>query len=283
MSQETLVLPKRQYASSHWLIATVAGVILAAFATAELVITYGYPIPGMAAHALILASLIGAASLLSEVNSDPGAVALSRLLYALTLVPLIRILSLSMPLIYFDPPYWYLMAGLPLSVAVLVVMVALGLSPRDVGIAFGRRLFLQPPVVALGFGLGISEYYILRPEPLIEGLTLHQFIVPALILLVATGFLEELVFRGVLQRIALPVLGPFLSVVYISAVFAILHIGYRSALDMAFVFAIALIYGWAVSKTGSIMGVSLSHGLINIMMFLVVPFITPLSTRGLPG
>ncbi len=44
----------------------------------------------------------------------------------------------------------------------------------------------------------------------------------------------------------------------------------------------ALLYGWVVRKTGSIMGVSVSHGVTNITLFLVVPFI-PLFTATSPS
>ena len=277
MSERTITLTQRLSSRSEPRVTTAVVVVtLAVIAAAELLTTYVSPLTGIALHALLLSALMIAGGTWEErpASQTPG---VNRFLYALTLVPLIRIFSLSMPLISFDQPYWYIMASLPLSAAILVVMAALGLSPRAVGISLGRRLYLQPPIIALGFGLGIAEYYILRPEPLIGELTLREFVVPALILLAATGFLEELLFRGVLQRTAASTLGPAFGVIYVSAVFALLHIGYRSALDMAFVFGIALIYGWAVSKTGSIIGVSLSHGLTNIVLFLVVPFLAPLS------
>jgi len=250
---------------------------LAAFATAELLTTYGSPIAGIALHAVILTVLIAATSLTREPGPPATSAPMSRLLYSLTLVPLIRILSLSMPLARFDPVFWYLMAGLPVFMAALVIMGPLGLRPGAIGLRLNWSP-LQPLVIALGFGLGIIEYQILRPEPLIGELTLARFILPALILLVATGFLEEFLFRGILQTTASEALGGA-AVIYVSVVFAILHIGYRSATDVLFVLGIALIYGWVVRRTGSIMGVSMSHSITNIMLFLVVPFVPALSLR----
>jgi len=247
---------------------------LTAFAAAELLVTYGNPIAGIVLHAVILTSLIAAAGLGTDV-AQPSAN--NRLLYSLTLVPLIRILSLSMPLARFDPAVWYVMAGLPVFLAALVIMGPLRLRPAAIGLRPSWSP-LQPSVAVLGFALGFFEYQILRPKPLIEDLTLSSFVLPALILLIATGFLEEFLFRGILQTTASPVLGRF-AVPYVSVVFAILHIGYRSAADVAFVLAIALIYGWVVRRTGSIMGVSMSHGITNIMLFLVVPFIPALTAR----
>ena len=46
---------------------------------------------------------------------------------------------------------------------------------------------------------------------------------------------------------------------------------------------VALLFGFFVARTGSILGVTLSHGLTNIMLFLVIPFVVvdiDGSTRG---
>ncbi len=59
---------------------------------------------------------------------------------------------------------------------------------------------------------------------------------------------------------------------YVSGLFAILHMGFLSWLDVIFVFSVALFLSWVVKKTGSLLGVTLSHGITNIMLFLVVPF-----------
>ncbi|MGC8787064.1 MAG: CPBP family intramembrane glutamic endopeptidase, partial [Anaerolineae bacterium] len=118
---------------------------------------------------------------------------------------------------------------------------------------------------------GYMEYQILHPKPLARAFTWEQLWLPALILMFSTGFSEELIFRGVMQRAA-EALDRF-SILYVSAVFAVLHVGYKSLLDVLFVFGVALFFGYVVKKTGNILGVSLAHGLTNIVLFLVAPFL----------
>jgi membrane protease YdiL (CAAX protease family) len=250
--------------------AVAAALTLAAFTVAEGVTVFTDPVGGIALHALTLTALFVASGFGSPGTSGDS---LGRLLYSLALVPLIRIISLTMPLGRFDEEYWFLAAGLPVFVAGAVVLSNLGLGVREVGLRWPRAgLLSQLPIVLFGFALGFGEYHILRPEPLIEELTVERLVVPALILLLFTGVLEEFVFRGILQRTAARALGPRAAIVYVSLIFAVLHIGYRSATDFAFVFLIALLYGWVVRKTGSIMGVSVSHGITNITLFLLMPF-----------
>jgi len=194
----------------------------------------------------------------------------AKLLLALCLAPLIRILSLGMPLRDVDLVYWFLIVGAPMIVAALLVARTLGLTRYDLGLTV-RAIPVQLLVGALGVGLGIAEYFILKPEALIDELTWQQAWWPALILLVATGFGEELVFRGVMQSASRDALGKA-AIVYVAIVFAALHVGYKSAPDVAFVFLVALFFGWIVARTGSLLGVSLSHGISNAVLYVIVPF-----------
>ena len=192
------------------------------------------------------------------------------LLLMLTLVPLIRIISLSLPLATFPQMYWYLLTSIPIFVAAFMVLRQLHWSWRDMGIN-GRYLLWQIPLALSGFLIGYLEYLILKPEPLIKTVTWAHWLAAALILLISTGFLEELIFRQMMQKTAVKRLGNLSGIVYVAAIFAVLHIGYSSFTDVLFVFAVGLFFGWAVYKTGSIVGVTLAHGLANIALFLVFP------------
>ncbi|MFQ5880016.1 MAG: lysostaphin resistance A-like protein [Dehalococcoidia bacterium] len=232
-------------------------------AAAEVMTNYLHPQGGILLHTSLTFLLILHAS-------STHSTTLRNLLLALAPVPMIRVVSLALPLGHFSQIYWYLLAGLPLIVVALVVMRTVDYSARSVGLTL-RHLPLQAPIAVTGVGFGITEYFILKPEPLVGALTWQQVVVPALILLVATGFAEELLFRGVLQKAALEALG-FGGVVYVTLLFAALHMGYNSALDVVFVFGVGLFLALAIMRTGSLLGATLSHGLTNIVLFLVVPF-----------
>jgi membrane protease YdiL (CAAX protease family) len=131
---------------------------------------------------------------------------------------------------------------------------------------------LQIAVALTGVALGYLEYKILKPQPLVETFSLQAIWLPALILLVFTGFLEELIFRGLMQRASLPTIGR-LGLVYVSLLFGVLHIGYRSLADLVFVFLVGLFFSLIVERTRSIFGVTLAHGLTNITLFLIFPFL----------
>jgi membrane protease YdiL (CAAX protease family) len=181
------------------------------------------------------------------------------------------LMSLSIPLLNFPVIYWYAIIGIPLFLAAFFALHVTGFNADRIGLN-GRSWPWQLMVGLTGLGFGYVEYMILRPEPLVNALTLQQIWFPALVLLIFTGFLEEIIFRGLIQRGALGTLGRY-GLVYVAILFAILHLGYRSLLDVVFVFLVALFFGFVVNRTGSILGVTLSHGLTNISLYLLIPFL----------
>jgi uncharacterized protein len=217
---------------------------------------------GLVFHSLIFVVLLLHSSL---VDSRPE----RAVLLALTPAPLIRLLSLSIPLVDFPTIYWYMLIGAPLLIATFVAARVAGFSLADIGIV--RRPWLPQIVFSLlGLELGFVEYVILQPAPLATGF--GQILLAAAILLIFTGFLEEVIFRGFMQRAVVDQLG-HRGVVYISLLFAVLHMGYRSIPDLVFVFAVALLFSATVRRTGSIIGVSLAHGLTNISLYLIFPIL----------
>ncbi|HUM67385.1 MAG TPA: CPBP family intramembrane metalloprotease [Chloroflexota bacterium] len=217
-------------------------------------------------HTLILTSLIFYSS---RVRRRSGFL----LLLALIPLPLIRIVSLSLPLANFPLVYWFLLTSLPLFVTALMVARLLGWGWRDLGLSLSLKgAPVQLLIAATGLFFGYVEYQILRPAPLIERLSWQTIWLPAVILLISTGFLEELLFRRVLQRPAIKVLGVWPGITYGALLFAVFHIGYRSPADVLFVFLVGIFFGWVVWKTHSLVGVTLAHGLTNIALFLVIPF-----------
>lgn len=193
-----------------------------------------------------------------------------RVWLSLTIVPTLRIISFSLPLGSFHLMYWFLITSVPVFIGAFLIMRQLGFSWRDVGIN-GRNWFWQIPLFLSGLLIGYVEYLILKPQPLLDGLSWVHLLAAGLILLISTGFLEELVFRRILQQVAIDQWGHTFGIVYVAAIFGVLHVGYNSFTDVVFVFGIGIFFGWAADKTGSIIGVTLAHGVANIVLFLVLP------------
>jgi CAAX protease family protein len=187
------------------------------------------------------------------------------------ILPIIRIIGLSIPLMQVQPLYWFPIIAVPLFASVYTIMKIQGLSRRHVGLIWGNKK-IQFLIAITGVLLGTVEYMILQPTVLIAVLNPVTLISASIILIISTGFAEELLFRGILQKNAENVFGTIIGLLYAAMLFTALHIGWNSFNDLLFVFSVALFYGFAFLKTRSIVGISLSHGISNVFLFLIVPF-----------
>ncbi len=237
---------------------------LLAIVIAEVVTVAFQPLWGIVCHSIILAAVIVHPAVATRYPHR-------QLILSLALVPLVRIMSVSMPLANIPQIWWYPIIYAPLLAAAVVVMRVLNYSAGHVGFTV-KRPRLQVVVALSGLIFGVVEYFILKPEAMVTELSWQEIWLPAVILVLCTGFVEEFIFRGVLQHSAVVSFKGW-GIVYVSLLFAILHMGFLSLIDVVFVFAVAMFFGWVVEKTGSLLGVTLSHGITNIVLFVVAPLL----------
>jgi uncharacterized protein len=233
------------------------------FAIAEFIIYHVNYLGGLLIYfALLLALIVHSARTQNEDQHS--------LWLAMGLVPLIRIISLVMPIVEISQIYWYVFISIATLAGLISVMRALKYGPEDIGLNWTDPA-LQMLITPVGFFLGAIGYFILKPEAMILGLNLQTSLFPALVLLITTGFVEEMAFRGVIQRAA-GILGNW-DWIFVSMIYTVLQIGRGSILFCLFVFGVSLFFGFIAKKSESIVGVSLAHGLFNIGLFLVYAFV----------
>ena len=138
-------------------------IYLLAIAIAEVVTVAIQPLWGIGCHAVILIALIVHPAVATRYPHRP-------LLLSLALVPLVRIISLCMPLADIPQMWWYLIIYTPLLAAAIVVMRILDYRPEQVGLTL--KWFPVQLVVGLtGVVFGVAEYFILAPEAMVAELT----------------------------------------------------------------------------------------------------------------
>jgi uncharacterized protein len=236
---------------------------------------------GIAGYAIILAFLVTQAGVAafhaglmsgSTDRSEEGRQA--NFLISVALVPLIRIVSLAMPLSDFPEWAWYSLIALPLLAATWAGARACGYSRSDLGIrqSFAPTALLVTGITGVaGIALGYLEYQILVPAPIINELALLPAIAASVSLIVGTGFTEELIFRGMLQVSGADVFGEIPAIIFAATSFAILHIGHKSAINVAYVFVVAIGFGLYVRRTRSIVGVTIAHSVTNLCLYIFFP------------
>ena len=163
----------------------------------------------------------------------------------------------------------------PMLAAAFATIHVQKLKRSDYGFVLGsmRLLPIQVGVMLVGIPLGFLEYAILTPEPWIADVTLGTVIVGVLVIMFGTGVSEELVFRGILLHNSSAVMGGRAAILYTTVIFTAMHIGFLSVADLVFVFFVGLFFAYVAYRTGTLLGVIGCHTVLNIMLFMVAPFV----------
>lgn len=270
--------PARQVVSPRlswraWVIVIAYSIAIVA---AEAVVTFVSAGLGVLVHALVLLLLLNhvvmvlrrraARAETPTPDREHGGV-----LLGLALVPLLRLLSLTVPVRGAPLLAWYAFAGVPLLVGIALTARFLGLSWSELGLR-PRRWPVQLLIGVSGVPLGLLAFVLLRPQPLVATLAWRPLAIAALTLFIFAGLTEELLFRGLLRPLAWRVFGNF-ELVWTSLLFAGVYIASRSPVLVALMVALGLLWGWCVRRTGSLWGAVIAHGLFIVGLLLVWPLL----------
>lgn len=240
--------------------------ILLTIIVAEVLTVYGHPLWGVMMHLSILVGFAtGAIVAPTSATRD--------VLMVMLLAPLTRVVSLSVPIGEYNRLWWYVVTGVPMLCAAIVVMRSLGLRPANASLTLPRGWWwpLSFLVGASGVVLGGIEYWILRPDPLVASGSTSQLIIAVFILVICTGIVEELIFRGIMQSVITSIIGGSIAIAFTSAVFGVLHLGHLSLPDVAVVTLIGAYFGVVTARSSSLLGATLGHAVTNISLYLVIP------------
>jgi membrane protease YdiL (CAAX protease family) len=197
------------------------------------------------------------------------------LLLAMAIPPLVRIVELGTPFSNVPTSIWYIATGLPLIAATIIISRELALTREDLSLRLptGRLLAIDLAVCASGIALGLIQWAILRPVPLVlfNDSSAGAMIAASMVALVFTGFLYELLFRGLLQHVAGTIFGILGGIVFCSVVYGLLSLSNGSVPYAAYMLGVSLYFGFVVHYTRSLLGVSLAHGIMNILVLVVFP------------
>ncbi len=237
---------------------------VAAIVVAELVVARVGVAPGALLHALILVALFNHVAF-------RGQEAHREILPILSLAPLLRLLSVTMPVREIPVLYWYVLIGVPLLIAAALTARLLGVSRASLGLRL-PALWSQTLIALTGVPLGMAAFELGRPHPAIPVFNPLNLALAAGILFVFVGFVEELVFRGLLQRALVALFGGR-GLLWSAALFMAMYAGSLSPVYILFMGLVGFLFGWCVYRTRSLWGVILAHGALATGMFCVWPFV----------
>lgn len=228
---------------------------------AEILLFSGQRLGSIVAHSLNIILII-----ISIISKKRGGI-----IQSLSLVSLLRIINLSLPLFSFTL-YW--MASIYLIMLIPIVLLIKGerFSMKYIGLTT-KNLYILPGSVLLGTGLALIEFNILVPQPLISGPSLSELVKLSIIMIFFIGLIEELIFRSLIQQSIEQISGPTNGLLLTSVIFGFMNSGYSNYNEILFACLAGILLGFSFRRTKSLPFVVLAHGVNNIILFGVLPFI----------
>ncbi|MCV0403329.1 MAG: CPBP family intramembrane metalloprotease [Chloroflexi bacterium] len=243
--------------------AAVTVAYLAGLAAAELTLVAAGPIPGALAHAALLLGLAIHATMLPDAPYQ-------RMLAAITLAPMIRLLSLLLPISGVPPVFSIaLVGGLSLvgvAVAVRVLMVRwadLGFRRFDWGV--------QSIIAAAGFPSGLAIWVAARPLAVVPELSIEWVVLSIVVFTVFVAGVEGLAFRGLIQTMARERFGTVASIAIATLVPSVLLLSALDPIAILLLTALNLALAWAVDWSRSTVGAIGAHALALFGMLVLWP------------
>lgn len=196
-----------------------------------------------------------------------------RLLPVLAVLALLRTLSIAAVVPRLPEYLWYALIGLPLLVGIFLAVRLID-QPLDRLALRIRRPLLDVALALTGIQFGLLGYLFLEPPALVVRPDVATLIAELAILAVFGAFVEELLFRGLLQTVAIEAFGfQRAGVAYAAAMSACLYLGSGSILFTLEMGLLGAIYGAALLRGASLWGLAIGHAILLWSMAIVWPAI----------
>lgn len=233
-------------------------------AIAEFMIYSGNIIEAMEVHAALLFGL--SLSMLYIKNVE-----IQKTYQALILLPVLRLVNISMPAFYDITLYLFVFIYGLLTIPVTIALTSQGFTKEQLGITFKRMWIYIPLSIIIGLLLGVGEYLIIETNYLIPDLSVIPLLILTLVMIFLVGLVEEIIFRSILQNRLEVFLGSRGGIIVTSALFGLMHSGYGNIIEIFYTFLVGFIIGYMFYKTRSLPLVAMINGFINVFLFGVLP------------
>lgn len=248
---------------NRWLYLVIPAV---AIAFAEIQMYLGREVESLEIHAVTLIGL--SISMMFLKNED-----IQKTYQALILLPILRMVNLSIPVFYettlYSLIYIYSLLAIPASIAA----THQEFTSMQLGITFKKIWMYVPLSILLGLLLAEGESLIIRTNNLIPDPSIFNLLKLSIVMVFFVGFVEEIIFRSILQNRLQMVFGNWTGLIFTSILFGLMHSGYGSIYEVLYASFVGFFIGYMFYRTRSLPLAAMIHGFINVFLFGIIPLL----------
>lgn len=240
-----------------------------AIAAGEIFMFFSMLYYGLAIHIINLQS-ISLAPIFKNFSSE-----IKMIHQSLIILLLMRIVNLAMPYFFTTKLLWFPLTYGIMYIAVFSVIKKQQISYKELGFIFTRFNIYLPIAILIGAFSAIIEYNILKPLPLIDDIGFSNLILLAVVMFIFVGAIEELIFRSILLTRLEKVFEPGTALLISAFLFGIMHSGYGLIDEILFTMIFGIVIGYIFQRTRSFPFILVIHGTANILLYGILPIISP--------
>jgi len=191
---------------------------------------------------------------------------------ALILLPILRLVNLSMPIFFDTTLYSFIFIYAPLIIPVTIAAKHQKIKREEIGLNFDKKLcYYTALAIPLGFLLGVGEYATIRTGYLIPELSFLNLLKLTIVMVFFVGLIEEIIFRAMLQTRLAETFGTFEGLFGASLLFGLMHSGYGTFYEILYTSFVGFIIGILFYKTKNLPFITVLHGFVNVFLFGIIP------------
>jgi membrane protease YdiL (CAAX protease family) len=195
----------------------------------------------------------------------------------LAAIPLLRMLSLAMPVGLIQPLYRYPMVGIPVLVSVGLILRETNVPWSQIGLRWpqirkSEQIWENVLIALSGLPLGLMGFYFADPIPLLTTFSWGEVIASTLVIIFYVAILEEVIFRGMLLTTLQNTFGQT-GILIATVVYTLMFASSHSVEGIILMGFSSLLYSWHVLESRSILAATISHTLMVVGMLIVWPIV----------
>ena len=200
-----------------------------------------------------------------------------RKLLLLAAIPLLRMISMAMPVGLIPPLYRYPMVGIPLLASVGIILRETKIPWSQIGLQWPRirkseQVWENILIAMTGIPLGLMGYYFADPIPLVTDFGWGEVTASIMVVILYVAILEEMVFRGMLLTTLQNTFGQ-IGILIASILYTLMFASYHSIEGIILMGFSSLLYSWHVLESRSILAATVSHTLMIVGMLIIWPIV----------
>lgn len=246
----------------------IVSVPIVAIVIAEILLYIGKQQAGIFLHVMIPLGMAVSSMWMRESN-------VSFSFEALAMLPILRLVNISMPVFTPMTLYLYIYIYAPLLIPLFIIVRRQGLTLKDLGFTPEKLYLYIPLALVVGYLIGLGEYNIITVGSLIPDTSAGSLFKLSVVMFVFVGFVEEIIFRSLLQTRLQGSLGMAGGLLVSSVLFGMMHSGYGTIYEIFFTSLAGIIIGYMFQRTGSLPLVAITHGFVNVFLFGLIPLLGP--------